>query len=349
MAVFKDDKGRWGFSVRYIDAFGKRKQKKSVNKEWTKKQAKIEEEKFLNIVTSSAITVNDLREIYMQSCSVKLKENTIYQKEIFYNTYIESYFGKMRIDKVDERTVELWQIEIKKKNLKTSTLNIILGELMAMLHFAYRRRFIVRPIIAEKFKNDTPIENTSKTISKEQFDLICEEAMKINKTFYLLLQVLYYTGMRVGEALALTNKDIENNSISISKTYAVRIQKISSTKTNKARKVVISNRLLDLINEQIVYYRNCGIQKDLYIFGGISPISYNTIQYEYKKICDKLNITPTNIHSLRHTHVSNLIALGFNVFEISHRTGHSVEMINKTYGHVMKNPQSDMAEKLENL
>lgn len=350
MAVFKDEKGRWGFSVRYKDAFGNTKQKKSVNKDWTKKKAKEEEKKFIAKATNTAITLENLRQIYMQSKKLKIKESTYVNKEINYYNYIEPYFGEMDISKINETMIEHWQQQLLARGLSLSTIKIIQGELKAMLLFAFKRRFINNLIVIENIVNDKPIEEKKKFITKEELDLISEELKKRkNRNLHNAIHVLYYTGLRIGELLALTNNDVVGNSLLIRKSYNRKLNKISSTKSNKSRTVTVSDRILGLIKEQEEYYRASGIKGDLYLFGGYQPMDPSYIRKQYQLTCNQLGIEKTTIHALRHTHVSNLIALGFNVFQISERTGHSVEMINNIYGHVISNPQIDMANKLEKL
>lgn len=347
MSVFKDEKGRWGFSVRYTDVLGNRKQKKSVSKNWTKKQAKIEEEKFLARETYTAMTIDDLREIYMQSIELRVKKTTFVTKEIRYRVHMQDYFGKIQLEKIDEAIIERWQSELLKQNLKNESIKSIQGELIAMLNFAYKRRYITRKIIVHHITRDVPLQKKQKIITKEQFNKICDK-IKTNRTVYVNIQLLYYSGMRIGESLALTENDIEGNVIHITKNRS-RYGEITSTKTKEARDVIVSDRIIELLNERIYHYKKCGVKSPVYIFGGNHPVAHQSIQIPYSKACDELGIEPRNPHSLRHTHVSNLIALGFNTFEISERTGHSVKMINEIYGHVINNPQKNMADKLENL
>jgi integrase len=350
MAIIKDEKGRWGFSVRYTDAFGNKKQKKAVNKDWTKKQAKLEEEKFIASATNTTITLDELRIIYIESKSIKLRTSTIIRKDNYYSKHIKPYFGKMRINNIDENTIDKWQAIMLKKNLKLSTIKGIQAELMTMLRFAYKRRYIDRPVIVDYPTNENPEEEKIKFVTKEQFDFLSDYIENnCDRFLYVLIQLLYYSGMRISEALALTNLDIDGNVVTVSKSLSARTHKVTKTKTGKTRKVVLSDRIIKLLQEQIEYYRKCGMLGNVYLFGGNKPYTYGHIRNTYSSICEKLNFQPNNVHAFRHTHVSNLIKLGFNTFEIADRTGHSVQMINKVYGHVIINPQYNMAEKLENL
>ena len=61
-----------------------------------------------------------------------------------------------------------------------------------------------------------------------------------------------------------------------------------------------------------------------------------------------LKIDGVTVHSLRHTHASQLIAGGMDVLTISRRLGHGSPTITlATYGHMFRNTDSRAAEILE--
>ena len=52
-----------------------------------------------------------------------------------------------------------------------------------------------------------------------------------------------------------------------------------------------------------------------------------------------------SLHALRHTHISNLIALNVNIKAVSERAGHStIEITVNTYGHLMPSLSAGMIE-----
>ncbi|MGC2336607.1 MAG: tyrosine-type recombinase/integrase [Pseudolabrys sp.] len=60
-----------------------------------------------------------------------------------------------------------------------------------------------------------------------------------------------------------------------------------------------------------------------------------------------LKIEKVTVHSLRHTHASQLIAAGMDVLTISRRLGHGSPTITLYYGHLFRNTDGRAAEILE--
>lgn len=145
--------------------------------------------------------------------------------------------------------------------------------------------------------------------------------------------VQLHTGLRIGEVLALTPKDVDfkNKTISVTKTK-LKNGEITSPKTlSSIRTIEVSDFILKLLLDFI--------SNKEYIFN---------IGYTYLSlVLSRINI---NSHIFRHTHVALLIEAGIPVKVISERLGHS--NINTTlsiYTHVTENMKVDLRNKLENL
>ncbi len=161
------------------------------------------------------------------------------------------------------------------------------------------------------------------------------------KTFFM---TLFYSGCRVGEILALSDKDVqlvENN-------YVLTINKGLSRKTNSEQekyiisspKTASSNRtvaLPDLMTEQfnqyLIFKKEQGISS-AFLFGGVSPIPQRTYQRRFDEYARKAGVKKIRIHDLRHSHASLLIHLNVPITVISKRLGHSsVQMTLEKYAH----------------
>lgn len=141
------------------------------------------------------------------------------------------------------------------------------------------------------------------------------------------------TGLRIGELLALTYKDVdfENKTISITKTKS-NTGKISAPKTiSSIRTIEVSDVVLNILKDYISWRE--------YLF----DVSYSTIRNKLKL----LNVTS---HMFRHTHVALLIEAGVPIKVISHRLGHSdINTTLSIYTHVTKTMKIDLQTKLESL
>ena len=142
-----------------------------------------------------------------------------------------------------------------------------------------------------------------------------------------------HTGMRIGEALALTPNDVDfkNKTVSITKTKLTN-GNISSPKTLSSIRVI---EISDFIAKLLLDF----ISNNEFIF----KINYVTLTRHLKKL---------NLHShiFRHTHVALLIEQNIPIKVISERLGHSdINTTLSIYTHVTENMKIDLRNKLQNL
>lgn len=173
------------------------------------------------------------------------------------------------------------------------------------------------------------------------------EGVKDKPMSYMAFQILYWTGMRIGELLALSfnNIDFENRKISISKTYTRIDGKdlITTPKTPKSnRKVNITRFLIDELNDYIG--KLYGIMPGERIFHCTS--SYLTS--EMKRGVKNTGVQKIRLHDLRHSHASLLVEMGVSPLEMAERLGHEkIETTLNTYSHLYPNKQAQLADRLD--
>ena len=152
-----------------------------------------------------------------------------------------------------------------------------------------------------------------------------------NNTVRNVAIVQLHTGLRIGEVLALTPKDIDfdNKTISVNKTK-LQNGKLSAPKTlSSIRTIEVSDYVLSIIYDFI--------SSDEFIF----KVHYNTI-------INHLTLQNITSHMFRHTHVALLIEAGVPIKVISERLGHSDTSITLSiYTHVTANMKVDLHNKLE--
>ena len=152
-----------------------------------------------------------------------------------------------------------------------------------------------------------------------------------NNTVRNIAIVQLHTGLRIGEVLALTPKDIDfdNKTISVNKTK-LRNGLISAPKTlSSIRTIEVSDYVLGILHDFI--------SSDEFIF-----------QVHYNTILNHLSIQNITSHMFRHTHVALLIEAGVPIKVISERLGHSDTSITLSiYTHVTANMKVDLQNKLE--
>ncbi len=171
------------------------------------------------------------------------------------------------------------------------------------------------------------------------------------KAFFM---VLFMTGVRLGEILALTWLDFGDHVISINKSVTKFSEsgsyEIKDTKNvSSMREISLNDSLyLFLLDYQKREKEDPGYQDSWFMFGRDKPVSRTQITRVKDKAVDLSCVKPITIHQFRHSHASILINGGMNIVAVSRRLGHSdVEMTLKVYTHLFKNKDTEIIDFLE--
>lgn len=306
-------------------------------------------------------------EEYFKSLEQTKKKSTIYTYLKDYNKHIYPYFKSFYIDNINIQDISKWAENLLKNDYKIEYLNKMQHILKSIFDFGIKNYGLeYNPVaIYGRFeeKKDSIIKDEEKLryITKEEFDKFI--SVVDPGLYHNLFTTLYYTGARIGEALALTWNDIDfnKNEITINKTiYKVKGEyTITSTKNNINRKIKMSKILKEeLYNAYNKYKDFKDFSYTWYIFGGTIPLSTTTVNRYKHKYFEKSGIHEIRIHDFRHSHVSLLINEYIKSGQtdtakfflmMSSRLGHTVGVMQKTYMHLFPSVQDEIVDLLNNL
>ena len=352
MGVFKDNKtNRWTVKIHFKDWTGKNKQKKKEGFA-TKKEALEWERDFLNSCrTDITITFENLVIEYMRDCETRLKPTTYQSKEYIISTKILPYFAKLAIGDIDVHTVRKWQNSLltNSKKFAPTYLKTTHNQLSAILNFAvkyYNLPFNPAARCGSIGKKNADAMQIWTIDEFRQFIV----AVSNKPLSELLFNLLFYSGMRSGELLALTlnDFDFESNTININKTFSVLIggvQHTSTPKTHKSKRIItMPMQIMDLVKqyaEKLYGYK----PKDR-----LFPVTKSYLTAEMIRGCKNSQVKKIRVHDLRHSHASLLIELDFNPLIVSERLGHEdIQTTLNTYSHLYPNKHQEVASKLSTL
>ena len=159
-----------------------------------------------------------------------------------------------------------------------------------------------------------------------------------NSIYKQFFNLMFFTGVRPGEAMALKFSDLDGNYLIINKSIQRKGSRELDTPKNvySVRKVIINNTLKkELLKLKDYYIKNCGnISYDYYLFGGIKPLAPTTIDRVKKNACEKANLKCITQHQFRHSYATNLIDKGIPINTVSKLLGHSnIEVTARVYVH----------------
>lgn len=158
-----------------------------------------------------------------------------------------------------------------------------------------------------------------------------EKLINGTKNSYLCIPIklALYTGARRGEICAVKWFDIDFTEHSLHICRAAIPTKgsvmITSTKSGTDRYVKLPHSLITDLRKLKESRANKGMLDEWVCtnYNSTDILSPSSLSCGFAKICKRLQISPTNIHALRHTHASMLVASGVPVSIVSDRLGHS--------------------------
>lgn len=235
--------------------------------------------------------------------------------------------------------------KIADKPYSVDYLKTIQAQLTAIFNHAVNYYNLPRNPARQAGSMGKEVPKEMKFWTKEQY-LIFAEAMMDKPRSYYAFEMLYWTGIREGELLALTRSDFdfEKQTVRINKTYH-RMKKqdiITSPKTAKSNRIVVMPEFLceEMLDYFQMYYSLASDQR-------IFPFSKSYLKHEMERGCKETGVPIIRIHDLRHSHVSLLIHMGFTALAIGNRVGHEAEKITYRYAHLFPTVQTEMANKLD--
>ena len=353
MPAYKEN-NTWTARFYYQTNSGERKQKKK--RGFTRKgdAIKFEHEFLLTLQGSPEITFEALVVEYMEDSSHRLRKTTQANKKYLIETKILPFFKDMPINQIDSLKIRKWQNWLLKQEtaqgnkLSQTYIKTINNQISAVLNYAV------------KFYNlsSNPIHKTGsigkKNADSMQFWTLDEfnqfiEIIKDKPASKMIFNLLFWSGIRSGELLALTGEDFNKATLTvrINKSYA-RLNKediISEPKTPKSKRIIsLPEFIFNYLDEYIETLYDYDSQFRLFEFTKFY------LSHEMNRGVKNSGVKKIRIHDLRHSHASLLIEMGCSPILIQERLGHEeIETTLQTYSHLYPNKQQDVAKQLNDL
>ena len=288
----------------------------------------------------------DFWKMYCADMETRLREHTMRTKKYIVELKILPYFGDKRVNDITAADIRQWQNELIKMGYSPTYLKTINNQLSAIFNYAVRYYDLKsNPCVKAGSMGKSKAEEMD-FWTGEEFRKFIDSVMN-KRLSYMAFMTLYWTGMRMGELLALNPKDVdlEKRTISITKSYQRLGKKdvITPPKTPKSKRVITIPEFLaaDIKDYMDSLY-------DLQENDRLFPITKYYLEHEMQRGIKESGVKRIRVHDLRHSHASMLIELGFSPLEIANRLGHEkVETTLNTYAHLYPNKQTKLAERLD--
>ena len=346
MPAYKDEKkNTWYVMFYYKDWQGKSIKKKKCGFK-TKKEALAYENQYKDSAeVKMNITLEAFVKIYFEDKKNELKERSIISKKYMIDTHIIPYFGQCTMDSITPSDIIKWQSIIIGKGYKPTYQRMVSNQLTALFTHA-QKIYDLKNNPCKKVKKMGKADADKLSFwTKAEYDRFIATIPQDNM-YYIIFQILFWTGCREGELLALTPNDIDlvDNTINIDKTYfrANGEDMITEPKTEGSVRVIT---IPEFLKAEIRSYmeRLYDYSMDARLF----PISARAVQKKLKAQVVKAGVPQIRVHDLRHSHVAFLINEGVQPLLNKERLGHKdIKITMNTYGHLYPNQQKAVAELL---
>ena len=207
---------------------------------------------------------------------------------------------------------------------------------------------------ANKIKRPKIVEKQVECFTIREQKKIEESALSAKKDKYRGIILCLYTGLRIGELLALRWNDIdfEKNILSVMKTChdgnenGEHVRIIDSPKTEKSRRQIPLPKTLAKILKEMKKKSKC----EFVIADDEKPVFIRSYQRTFELLLKKLGLPHKGFHSLRHTFATRAIECGMDVKSLSEILGHKNATITlNRYAHSLWEHKAEMMNKLSKM
>lgn len=344
-AYFDEAKKTWYCKFYYTDYTGTRKQKLKRGFK-LQRDAKKWEQNFLERQQGTPdMKFQTLYDLYIEDMSHRLRQNSIDGKKNVFKNRILPYFKDKPINTITAKDIRDWQNEQIDKGYSDAYLDRIQNMLTTILNYAVTY-YNLPANPCDRAGHMGKRTRSMAFWTLEQYNLFIAQITDI--TARTALQLLFYSGMRFGEMLALTLADFDftANTVSITKSLQHRADDPLLTDPKTANGIRTVSMPAAIMQEIKAYTEKIyGICPEDRVF----TFTKSLIRGNMKRGAAAAGIPFIRIHDLRHSHVSLLIHMGFTPLLIAERIGDTVQMVNNTYGHLYPNMHAEVADRLNEI
>lgn len=280
------------------------------------------------------------------------KQRTTDRYRLTVQLHITPYLGDYDMDDITPLTLQKLVTELTRTgNVKTNaglsvnTVNMVISVLRGAMYTAYTLG-VTKSFPAGKIKRPKPSERKIECFSMKEQSKIEKAVLDSDKPKLLGVVVCLYTGLRIGELLALKKNDYDSKS----KTFSIarschdgKTGRVTDTpKTAASSRIIpVPKQLLPLIS---------ALKKsdsDYLITENGNPVSVRSYQRSFELLLKKLKIPHRGFHALRHTFATRALECGMDVKTLSEILGHQNPSVTlKRYTHSLMEHKKEMMNRL---
>ena len=272
---------------------------------------------------------------------------------------IRSYFSNYKLRDITPTMIYEHLVDLYKQGYSKNYVYSVKTLLYSMFSFA---------VFPKEYLDKNPVESVNisrlkfapRSIPELDEDKLRDIIVFMNqygmRRFYIIpLKIIYYTGLRKSELLALQWSDINWSERYINVNKQIIYDKhgnatITPPKTKAGiRKIYYDDSLYDILNEQLSLYNELGMTHNYICFkSDCTPITRGNMDVIAQTI--NRRVCRFSWHAVRHLHATKLVESGAAIKSIAYRMGHeSIKTTLDTYTSMTDKLTKDVLNRIDEL
>lgn len=262
-------------------------------------------------VVPTSLRLEEWLDLWLEEQKPRLRASTVVTYECAVRR-LKDRLGRRRLRDVDVDVVARMVAEMQ-RSYKAWTIRGTLVVLSRAMQTAVRRGYVGSNPVAQLDKSERPKgdQKRMRILGSEEIFRLLPAVPAFHRA---LITTLVFTGMRIGEALALEWADVD---------FDAGLIHVRAGKTeNAARSIVLMPSLARVLRAHMV---SSGRREGL-VFGtarGTKQDRENVLKRGLQKGLKNAGLERLTLHELRHTFASILIGQGFDVTFVADQLGHA--------------------------
>ena len=288
---------------------------------------------------------------WLKTCiKPRVKQRTLKRYSDIVRLQIEPKLGNVELTALTPTVLQNFIADLTVRysaNTVTGVISVLKGSLSRA-----QKMTLVKKQYSDAIEYPKPEEKIVKCFTRAEQKLIERAAFESNKPKLFGFVLCLYTGLRIGELLALEWNDLDliNRRITVSKTCEDKWENGKYIKQITSPKTAASVRVIPIPPQLIPYIKSMKkYGKSRYVICGKAgkDVSVRSYQKSFYSTLKNINVNRRGFHTLRHTFATRALECGMDVKTLSKILGHNSPVVTlRRYAHSLWEHQDLMMNKL---